>query len=121
MLNFKVFTIFPDLFPGCLNSSVTGVALSKNLWQIQAINIRDYALDKHKTVDDLVFGGGSGMLFKPDVIANALESNLSFLGQQNKYKNSKKILYLSPRGKLFNQELANDLAGLNEIAILCGR
>jgi len=118
VLSFKIFTIFPEIFPGCLDFSVTGIALQKKLWQIEAINIRDYALDKHKTVDDIIYGGGSGLLLKPDVIANALESNLNFLKQD---KVNKRIIYLSPRGRLFNQKIAQDLAKLDEIAILCGR
>ncbi len=118
MPNFKVFTIFPELFPGCLAASVTGIALAKKLWQIEAIDIRQYAKDKHKAVDDIVYGGGSGMLLKPDVIANSLESNLDFLTNKNP---KRKIIYLSPRGKLFDQKMAANFANLEEIAILCGR
>lgn len=112
MINFKIFTIFPDLFPGPLNSSITGSALKKGLWQCSPINIRNYALDKHKTVDDEPYGHGAGMVLKPDVIANAFDKNLS---------KKSKIIYLSPRGKIFNQEMARNLAQEQELAILCGR
>lgn len=113
MIKFKIFTLFKELFPGVLANSITGNALNENLWQIEAINIRDYAKDNHKTVDDIVYGGGSGMLLKADVIADALEKNVDV-------KNTK-IIYLSPRGKKFTQEKAKELAKENEIAILCGR
>lgn len=117
-LNFKIFTLFPELFPNYLQSSILGNALNKNLWSYKTINIRDYALDKHKTVDDQVYGGGNGMLLKPDVIANALESNIDFA---NKTNSKKKLIFLSPRGRVFNQRMAQDYAKLNEIAIICGR
>lgn len=110
MINFKILTLFPDLFPGPLAASVTGSALVKNLWSISPINIRDFAFDKRGTVDDTTFGGGAGMVLKPDVLANAIESS-----------GAKKIIYLSPRGKVFNQKIAQELAKEEEITILCGR
>lgn len=109
-MNFKILTLFPDLFPGPLAASVTGVALEKKLWSLQAINIRDFAFDKRGTVDDTPYGGGAGMVLKPDVVAAAIEKN-----------SSKKIIYLSPRGKVFNQKIAKELAQEPEITILCGR
>ena len=110
MINFKIFTIFPELFPGPLGASITGSALQKKLWQFQAINIRDYAFDERGTVDDAPYGGGAGMLLKPDVVAEALEKN-----------NAKKIFYLSPRGKVLTQKKAQELAQESEISLLCGR
>jgi tRNA (guanine37-N1)-methyltransferase len=110
MINFKIFTIFPELFPGALSASITGSALEKKLWSIEAINIRDYAFDERGTVDDAPYGGGAGMVLKADVIAEALEKNPA-----------KKIIYLSPRGKVFNQKIARELAKEKEIAVLCGR
>ena len=78
------------MFPGPLSKSIYGKALNNGLWKLQIINIRDYADDKHKTVDDTVIGGGSGMLLKPDVLAKSIDSNIS---------SNEKIFYLSPRGK----------------------
>lgn len=112
MINFKILTIFPELFPGPLSASVTGSALEKKLWSIEAINIRDFAKDKQKTVDDYPYGGGAGMLLKVDVIAEAIENNIS---------NKPKIIYLSPRGKVLNQKMAQELAKEEEIILLCGR
>lgn len=110
MINFKIFTLFPDLFPGPLAASITGAALEKKLWSIEAINIRDYAFDERGTVDDTPYGGGAGMVLKADVVAEAIEKN-----------SVQKIIYLSPRGKVFNQKIARELAKEKEIAILCGR
>lgn len=113
MITFKILTIFPELFPGPLAASITGSALQKKLWQIEAINIRDYAKDERGTVDDTPYGGGAGMLFKPDVVADAIEKNLT-----NK---TQKIIYLSPRGKKFTQKKAQELSEESELMLLCGR
>jgi tRNA (guanine37-N1)-methyltransferase len=110
MISFKILTLFPELFPGPLAASVTGAALEKKLWSFEAINIRDFAFDKRGTVDDTPYGGGAGMVLKPDVLANAIENS-----------GAKKIIYLSPRGKVFNQKIAQELAKEEEVTILCGR
>jgi tRNA (guanine37-N1)-methyltransferase len=112
MLNLQVFTLFPELFPGPLGASITGSALAKKLWSLQTIDIRQYATDFRKTVDDTVYGGGSGMLIKPNVVYDAVLQNI---------KPSTKLIYLSPRGKVFCQEMAYRLACESDIAILCGR
>ena len=85
--------------------------MSENIWKLETVNIRDCATDKHKTVDDTSYGGGSGMLIKPDVLANSLDSNLN---------SNEKIIYLSPKGKLFNQELAKKLSKERTINLICG-
>ena len=86
MLQAQIFTLYPELFPGPLNKGLYGKALSNNIWNLKIVNIRDYSSDKHKTVDDTPFGGGSGMLIKPDVLANSLDQNV---------KPNEKIYYLS--------------------------
>ena len=107
----RIFTLYPELFPGPLSKGLYGKALSNNIWNIKTINIRDYASDKHKTVDDTPFGGGSGMLIKPDVLAKSLDQNI---------KSNEKIYYLTPKGKLFNQKLAKDLSKEKNINLICG-
>ena len=107
----RVFTLYPELFPGPLASGLFKKALEKKLWSLEVVNIRDYALDKHKTVDETPFGGGSGMLMKADVIANSLDKNNS-----NK---SEPIIYLSPKGKKFDQTYAKKILSTN-INIICG-
>ena len=109
-MHFKIITLFSQLFPGALSASITGAALEKKLWSFEAINIRNYAKDKHQTVDDAPYGGGAGMLLKADILGDAIDAN-----------NCKKIIYLSPRGKVFNQKKAQELALEKEITILCGR
>ena len=101
MFTVKVFTIYPDLFPGPFTRGLFGKALENKIWDFEKINIRDYTIDKHKTVDDTPYGGGSGMLIKPDVIASALDKNTSI---------SDKTIFLTPRGKTFNQKLAKKLS-----------
>ena len=97
----RIFTLYPELFPGPLNSGLYKKALEKKLWSLKVVNIRDYALDKHKTVDDTPFGGGSGMVIRADVLANSLDKNIS-----NK---EEKIIYLSPKGKRFDQNYAKKI------------
>ena len=106
----KVFTLYPELFPGPLGHGLYKKALEKKLWALKVVNIRDYALDKHKTVDDTPFGGGSGMLMRADVIANSLDKNIS-----NK---KEPIIYLSPKGKKFDQNYAKKMLNSN-INIIC--
>lgn len=113
MINFKILTLFPELFPGPLGASVTGAALAKNLWSFEAINIRSYAKDKHGTVDDTPYGGGAGMVLKAEVVAEAIDNACG--------SNHPKILYLSPRGKTLTQKIARELAQESEIIFLCGR
>lgn len=108
----NILTLFPDLFPGPLSKSVTGRALDNKLWSINTYNIRDYATDKHKTVDDIPYGGGSGMVMRPDVLSNAIN---------NTFNTNFRNIYLSPRGKLFNQEMARNLAKEPGINLICGR
>ena len=73
MLKVRVFTLYPEIFPGPLGIGIFKKALKKKIWSLKVINIRDQALDKHKTVDDKPFGGGSGMVLKPDIIAKSLD------------------------------------------------
>jgi len=111
MYEVKIFTLYPEIFPGPLAGGIYGKAMDNGLWSLKTINIRDYAEDKHKTVDDTVFGGGSGMLMKPDVVAKSLDRNIS---------KGEKIFYLSPKGKKFNQNFADSLSKQNGINLICG-
>ena len=107
----QVFTLYPEIFPGPLNKGLYGKALSKKIWNLKVVNIRDSAEDKHKTVDDTSFGGGSGMLLKPDVLAKSIDQNVNI---------GEKIFYLSPKGKKFDQKIAKDLAKEKYINLICG-
>ena len=101
MFDVKVFTLYPDLFPGPFDYGLCKKALEKKIWSLNVINIRDYANDKHKTVDDKPYGGGSGMILKADILAKSIDKNI---------KKNEKIFYLSPKGKTFNQKSAKDLS-----------
>ena len=111
MLEVKIFTLYPDLFPGPLNIGIYKKAKKNKIWDLKVIDIRKYSKDKHRTVDDTPFGGGSGMLLRPDVVASALDKNI---------KKNEKIIYLSPKGKRFDQREARHLSRLKKINILCG-
>ena len=113
MLNVKIFTLYPDLFPGPLDIGLYKKAKSKKIWSLKVINIRDHSKDKHKTVDDSPYGGGTGMLLRADVLADALDKNIN--------SNKKEItVYLSPKGKKFNQAIAKKFSKLKNINIICG-
>ena len=111
MLLARIFTLYPEFFPGPLGKGLYGKALDEKIWKLETINIRDYAIDKHKTVDDTPYGGGSGMLIKPDVLAKSLDKNIN---------QDEKIIYLSPKGKVFNQTIAKELSLENKVNIICG-
>ena len=111
MLRAQIFTLYPEFFPGPLSKGLYGKAMSKKLWNLKVVNIRDYATDKHKTVDDTPYGGGSGMLMKPDVLAKSIDENVV---------KDERIFYLSPKGKLFDQNFAKDLSKEQSISLICG-
>tara|TARA_B100000579_G_scaffold337711_1_gene288765 strand:- start:5671 stop:6363 length:693 start_codon:yes stop_codon:yes gene_type:complete len=107
----RVFTLYPELFPGPLASGLYKKAIEKKIWSLEVINIRDYSLDKHKTVDDTPFGGGSGMVMRPDVLANSLDKNIS--------DKNESVIYLTPKGKKFDHIHAKNFLK-NNINIVCG-
>lgn len=110
MFSANIFTLYPDVFPGVLGQGIYERASKNNIWKLNVKNIRDYASDKHSTVDDKPFGGGSGMVMKADVIDKCLDKNF----------NNFKTYYLSPRGKVFDQDLANQISNFDGINLLCG-
>ncbi len=111
MFQAKIFTLYPEYFPGPFEIGICKKAFEKKLWDLKLINIRDYADDKHKTVDDTPYGGGVGMLMRPDVVAKSLDANL---------KQKETVYYLTPKGKIFNQDIAKDIVKKNKVNILCG-
>jgi tRNA (guanine37-N1)-methyltransferase len=111
MLEVKIFTLYPDLFPGPFDIGIYKQAKENKNWDLKVINIRDYSTDGRGSVDDRPFGGGSGMLLRPDIVASALDKNV---------KPDEKIIYLSPKGKKFDQNEAKSISKLDKINILCG-
>ncbi len=111
MFQAQVFTLYPEFFPGPLAKGLYGKALSNKLWNLNVVNIRDAATDKHKTVDDTPYGGGTGMLLKPDILAKSLDQRV---------KKDERIFYLSPKGRKFDQKFAKDLSKEKSISLICG-
>jgi tRNA (guanine37-N1)-methyltransferase len=107
----KILTLFPEMFPGVLGMSLSGKALEKGLWSLETVQIRDFAADNHKTVDDTPCGGGAGMVMKPDILDKALRA----------HQPVGRFIYMTPRGKPLTQELVRDLVKEPQLTILCGR
>lgn len=112
MWNATVLSLFPEMFPGTLAFSIAGKALVNNLWSLNTINIRDFSNDKNGKVDDVPFGGGHGMVLKPEVLDRALKSVVDHNGPR---------IYLSPRGRKFDQSFAKDLSKEKGVVFICGR
>ena len=110
-MKINILTLYPDISPGFLRYSLEGKALADGKWSYQCINIRDYATDAYKSVDDTPFGGGAGMVMKAEVVDAAL----------NDLKPNGMIYYLSPRRKTFNQQMAEQFAQTDELTFICGR
>ena len=112
----KVLTLFPDMFPGPLGHSLAGKALMDELWSLDAIDIRCFAGDKHQTVDDTPFGGGPGMVMRPDVVDRALGEVMSDLGDVRL-----PVVYMSPRGAPLTQARVRSLSAGPGVIVVCGR
>ena len=112
MFKTRIFTLYPDMFPGPLSQGLFGKGLENKIWNLEKVDIRRYALDKNFTVDDAPYGGGSGMLMKPDILARAVDKNVS---------DGEKVVFLTPRGKIFNQNIAKEFSKEKVVNIICGR
>jgi tRNA (guanine37-N1)-methyltransferase len=109
-----VLTLFPEMFPGPLGHSLIGKALEKSLWHLNVVDIRDFAEDKHQSVDDTAFGGGPGMVMRPDIVDKAISSVME--------KGKGRLIHLTPRGHVFQQAQAQELADSTlPLVFLCGR
>ena len=106
----RIFTLYPEYFPGYLKKGLFGKTMGK-IWNLETVNIRDYAIDKHKTVDDTPYGGGNGMIMKADVLSESLNENI---------KQKERIIFLSPKGRLFNFNYAKELAKEKSLNLICG-
>ena len=115
MINVKILTGYPEMFPGGLAHSLMGKALKENIFKLEIINLHDFGIDNRKSVDDEPFGGGPGMILRPDVVEKAL------LSVSNNINTKSTKIYLTPSGSLLNQKKLAILAKLDEIIILCGR
>ena len=113
-MHFNILTVFPEMFPGTLGAGVVGRALDNGIWSYNVINIRDFAINNYGSVDDEQFGGGAGMVMRPDVLGGALDS----------IENPGKIIYFSPRGPRLDQKMVREFASNDKdgvYTLLCGR
>lgn len=113
-MNYHILTLFPEMVLDGLNTSIIGRAAEKGTIGIHAVNIRDYAKNKHKQVDDYPYGGGAGMVMQPGPVCDAYEDLCRNLGKRPR------VLYMTPQGKVFNQKIAQELAGEEDLVFLCG-
>ncbi len=111
VLKVNIVTLYPQMFPGFLSESLSGKALLNKYWQLNIVNIRDFATDKHRSVDDTPAGGGAGMVLRADVMAAAIDS----------IKESGPRFLMSPRGQVFNQDLAKKISTYENLTLICGR
>lgn len=113
-MHFYIMTLFPDMVMNGLNTSITGRAIEKGLLSIDAVNIRDYAYNKHNSVDDYPYGGGAGMLMQAEPVYQTYEAICQKSGKRPR------VVYLSPQGRTFCQTMAEEYAREEELVLLCG-
>ena len=113
-MNYHVLTLFPEMIQQGLNTSIIGRALEKEKLTLTAVDIRDYAANKHKKVDDYPYGGGAGMVMQAEPVYGAYEAVKEQIGQRPR------VIYLTPQGKVFDQEIAGELAQEEHLVFLCG-
>ena len=113
-MNYHVLTLFPDMVTDGLHTSIIGRAVEKGILTVEAINIRDYTKEKHGHVDDAPYGGGAGMVMQAAPVCDAYEALCARLGKRPR------VLYMTPQGQVFNQSIARELAGEEELVFLCG-
>lgn len=114
----RVLTLLPEAFPGLLGLSLAGRSLRDGVWNLETIDIRGFATDKHRTVDDTPFGGGPGMVLRPDILAAAIDASLA---DAKAVGESRRVIYLSPRGRAIDQALVRELAASDGVILVCGR
>jgi tRNA (guanine37-N1)-methyltransferase len=117
----RVLTLFPDMFPGSLGQSLAGKALEKGIWALETVDIRDFARDKHRSVDDAPFGGGAGLVMRPDILTEAVETTRARPLPDGTQIGDAPCLYLSPRGRKLDQSRVRELAAAPCVTLICGR
>lgn len=113
-MNFHVLTLFPDMIRQGFDTSITGRAMANGLLHLDVVDIRDYSRDKHKHVDDYPYGGGAGMVMQPEPISLAYEDMVKDMDHRPR------VIYVTPQGSVFNQSMAEEFAGEEDLIFLCG-
>lgn len=116
-MHFYIMTLFPEMFPGIMDASILGRAKAQGFLDWEAVNIRDYTLDKHMKVDDYPYGGGAGMVMQAEPIYRCYEALLQKMKPEPE---KKRVIYVTPQGRVFDQKMAEDLAKEEELVFLCG-
>lgn len=119
-MRFHVMTLFPDMVMNALSESIIGRALDKGAVSIEAVNIRDYAFNKHNKVDDYTYGGGAGMLMQAEPVWKCYEAITARIADDNTEHKKPRVIYMTPQGKTFSQDIAKELAGEDDLIFLCG-
>ena len=123
-MHFHILTLFPEMVMNGLNTSIIGRAVKKELLSIEAVNIRDYAFNKHQSVDDYPYGGGAGMLMQAEPVYLAYEAVMEKIRERRQeagqQETRSRVVYLSPQGRVFHQKLAEELAKEEDLILLCG-
>ena len=120
-MNFHIMTLFPDMVMQGLNTSIIGRAMEKGLINIEAVNIRDFAFNKHNKVDDYIYGGGAGMLMQAEPVYLCYEAITDRIRSGSKAEGTRpRVVYMTPQGEVFSQTKAQELAGEEELILLCG-
>ncbi|WP_300295474.1 tRNA (guanosine(37)-N1)-methyltransferase TrmD [Ferrovibrio sp.] len=117
----RVLTLYPAMFPGPLGQSLAGRALSEGRWSLAVVDIRDFARDKHRTVDDTPCGGGPGMVMRPDVLAAAIDETVAAAQAEDPAVAQQPLIYFSPRGRRLDQALVHEVKAAGGATLLCGR
>ena len=120
MMNFHILTLFPEMVMQGLNTSIIGRAVEREYISIEAVNIRDYTLDKHGKVDDYTYGGGAGMLMQAQPVYDACMAVQDRIAAKNKSTKKARVIYVTPQGKTFHQEMAKEFAQEEDLILLCG-
>lgn len=120
MMHFHILTLFPDMVIQGLNTSIIGRAVEREYISIEAVNIRDYTLDKHGKVDDYTYGGGAGMLMQAQPVYDACMAVQDKIAERNTGNKNARVIYVTPQGRIFHQEMAKEFAKEEDLIILCG-
>ena len=120
MMNFHILTLFPEMVMQGLNTSIIGRAVEREYISIEAVNIRDYTLDKHGKVDDYTYGGGAGMLMQAQPVYDACMAVQAKIAERKKNTVGARVIYVTPQGKTFRQEMAREMAKEEDLIFLCG-
>ena len=119
-MNYHVMTLFPEMIENSVNTSILGKAIEKKIINVEAINIRDYTLDKHKKVDDYTYGGGAGMLMSAQPVFDCHRALIDKIGNNSEVAKKVRTIYVTPQGNVFNQKMAEELSNEDDLIFLCG-